>query len=58
MLNFARLRLVLMKDGRLVRTQVYTHQGACLVGDPTAYIMLGGELVWVRPGESVSFIEA
>ncbi len=49
---------VLFKDGTASRCMVFIWQGACLVGDPTAYVIRNGEMVWVVPGESVSFVEA
>jgi len=31
--------------------------GACLAGDPTAYVVRQGETVWVVPGESSEWVE-
>lgn len=53
-----RFRSVLFKDGSMGRHIVQIYQGACLVGDPTAYVYRGSNMVWVVPGESVEFIEA
>lgn len=50
--------LVIFKDGWSAFTPVYQHQGAAMVGDPTAYCFRYGKLVWVVPGVSVDFVEA
>lgn len=52
------MKTVLLKDGNLIRTIVWQYAGGAMVGDPTAYIMLGGRMVWVRPGQSVDFLES
>lgn len=52
------LRMVLFSDGSSGRYVVWIYTGACLAGDPTAYVVRGGSTVWVRPGESVEFVEA
>lgn len=49
--------LVLFKDGKLEFLPVYRYEGAALVGQPTAYVMRANQMVWVRPGVSVDFIE-
>ena len=49
--------LVLFADGTSGMYVVNVYGGACLIGDPTAYVMRNGERVWVKPGESVEFIE-
>jgi hypothetical protein len=51
-------KLVLFLDGRSGAFRVYVYGGACLAGQPAAYVIRGGGLVWVRPGESVEFVEA
>jgi hypothetical protein len=48
---------VLFLDGTCGCYQVYLYQGACLVGQSTAYVYRGGKLTWVKPGESVAFVE-
>lgn len=50
--------LVLFKDGKSGRFPLHLYLGACMAGDPTAYVIRGGETVWVKPGESVQFVEA
>lgn len=51
-------KLVQFKDGSREMHEVFLYEGACLVGDPTAYIQRGSITVWVKPGASVDFIEA
>lgn len=51
-------KLVLFKNGTSGRFYVNFYLGACMAGDPTAYIVVDGKMVWVKPGESVEFIEA
>ena len=58
MLNFSRPELVLFRDGHAAMLQVYVYQGACLVGDPTAYVYRNGQLTWVLPGQSAKWVEA
>jgi hypothetical protein len=50
-------RTVLFLDGTSQRCQVHVCGGACLVGWPTAYVIRDNQTVWVKPGESVSFVE-
>ena len=50
--------LVLFRDGTSGRFAVHRYDGACFTGDPTAYVYRNGVLTWVRPGESVSWVEA
>ncbi len=52
------LQTVLFHDGSFGRFPVYVHNGAALVGQPTAYVYRDNKLVWVRPGQSVDWIEA
>jgi hypothetical protein len=52
------LKFVLFKDGSSAVKQVYLYQGAALVGQATAYVMHAGKLVWVKPGQSVSWVQA
>ena len=49
---------ILFKNGQTGRHGVRVYQGACLVGQPTAYTIINGELIWLVPGESVEFVEA
>lgn len=56
--NFSNPQTVLFKNGSSKRLQVFIYQGAAMVGDPTAYVMVGNEMVWVIPGQSVSWMEA
>jgi hypothetical protein len=51
-------QVVLFKDGFVAVLPVSLYQGACLTGDPTAYVVFDGRLVWVRPGQSVQWVEA
>lgn len=50
-------RTVLFLDGTMARLPVFVYAGACLDGDPTAYVYRNGKMTWVIPGESVEFIE-
>lgn len=50
-------KLVLFRDGRLGRYVIHLYGGACFIGDPTAYIIVNGNIVWIKPGESVEFVE-
>ncbi len=50
--------MVLFKDGKSGWFVPNYYQGACMKGDPTAYVYRGEQLVWVKPGESVQFVEA
>ena len=53
------IRTVLLNSGKLIREIVHVYEGAVMVGDPTAYILIPRiGIVWVKPGESVSFVEA
>ncbi len=52
------LQTVLFKSGKIGRYVVFVYAGACLKGDPTRYIIRDGEMTWVKPGESVTWIEA
>lgn len=58
MLNFAKSQMVLFADGCSAMTQVFVYGGACLAGDPTAYVLRHGRMVWVKPGDSVEWVEA
>lgn len=50
--------LVLLKSGETTMAQVYISRGAALIGDPTCFFIgKNDEIVWVKPGESVQFIE-
>jgi hypothetical protein len=57
MTQFSRPSLVLFRDGKSAMAQIYIYGGACLAGDPTAYVIRHGEMIWVKPGESVEFVE-
>ncbi len=50
--------LVLFRDGTRSLHTVYLWTGGCFVGDPTAYCFRNGQQIWLKPGESVEFIEA
>ena len=50
-------RLVALCDGRQVAAEVKLVGGAALAGSPTAYCVVDGRRVWVKPGESVEFVE-
>ncbi len=52
------LQTVLFSDGKMARLPVMIYRGACMIGDPTAYVYRGESLVWVKPGESVAWVEA
>lgn len=52
-------RHVLFKDGTSGRYNINLYHGGALTGDPTAWVVRAdGMPVWVKPGESVEFIEA
>jgi hypothetical protein len=51
-----KLQMVLFLDGTSGRFEIFRYLGACLVGQPTCYIVRQG-IVWVKPGESVNWIE-
>jgi hypothetical protein len=51
------VRMVLCRDGVASRRQVFVTSGAAMVGDPTAFVQRDGRSVWVKPGESVDFVE-
>jgi len=55
---FNGLKTVLLTNGSLVRTHIYIYGGACFAGEPTAYIHHGGQIIWVKPGLSVEFLQA
>lgn len=52
------LQSVLLKSGAFVRREIMLYGGAALIGDPTAYFLSNGAMIWVRPGQSVDWIEA
>jgi hypothetical protein len=52
------MSLVLFRDGTKSRLPVYCCSGAALIGQPTAYVIRRGQLIWVVPGQSVEFVEA
>lgn len=49
---------ILFHDGTTQRLPVHAYGGACISGQPTAYVCRDGKLVWVVPGESVAWVEA
>lgn len=49
--------LVLFIDGTVGNYGVFIWRGPALIGDPTAYVFRDGRMVWVKPGESVRWIE-
>jgi hypothetical protein len=51
------IQFVMFKDGTIGRKVLHFYTGACFGGEPTAYVFRGSTLVWVKPGESVAFIE-
>jgi len=57
MMNFVQKYLVLFLDGSMARMVVYIYGGSCIAGQPTAYVLRDKRLVWVKPGESVDFVE-
>ena len=52
------MHTVLLKNGTVVKRELFLYGGAAMVGDPTAYFVSNGAIVWVKPGESVDWIEA
>ena len=58
MFNFSNPQMVLFHNGEVRKLQVFIYEGAALAGSPTAYVMHGGEMVWVVPGQSVAFVQA
>jgi len=51
-------QLVRFADGTHGNYPVFAYMGAAMKGDPTAYVYRAGRLVWVKPGESVAWVEA
>ena len=51
-------RLVRFANGTRKLCDVFAYQGACLVGQSTAYVMKGKRAVWVKPGRSTGFVES
>ena len=49
---------VLLKSGVLIIRRVLRYSGAAFSGDATAYVYYHDRLIWVKPGESVEWIEA
>jgi hypothetical protein len=58
MTTYQNKHAVLFRDGTSAMAHVYIYGGACMTGDPTAYVIRNGRWVWVVPGESISFVEA
>lgn len=48
---------ILFLDGKTSHLQIHIYMGACLSGQPGAYVYRNGQFTWVKPGESVSFVE-
>lgn len=44
-------------DGAIENHVIRLYGGASMIGDPTAYVMRNGELVWVRP-DPIGWLEA
>lgn len=51
------LGMVMMKSGQVFRLPIMFYYGACLTGDPTAFVLVNGSMVWIHPGESVEWME-
>jgi len=51
------MKTILFLDGVTAIKEVQIVGGACLVGQPTAYVVRYGQAVWVKPGKSVDFVE-
>jgi hypothetical protein len=49
---------ILLKSGEVIKRTIWTYNGPAFTGDPTAYIIYGEKIVWVKPGESVEWVEA
>lgn len=60
MYDWSRIKLkhITFKDNTCGRLQVKFYQGACLVGDPTAYVHRNGQLAWVRNDPHRGWVEA
>lgn len=54
----ASLATVLFRDGTKYKLEIHHYHGACLVGQPTAYVYRCGVLTWVKPGKSAPWVEA
>lgn len=52
------MKTVLFLDGTIGRHEVFAYSGGCLVGQSTAYVIRSGQMTWVKPGESVDWIES
>lgn len=57
MSNWSRLEHITFKDNTCGRFQVIFYSGACLVGDPTAYVYRNQQLVWVRNEPQSGWVE-
>lgn len=53
-----KLETVLFKDGKVGRCVVHSYLGGCMRGQATAFVYRDGKLVWVKPGESVDWMES
>lgn len=47
--DLTRPQWVRFLDGAMFKTVVHLYEGACLVGDPTAYAIRKDQVVWLRP---------
>lgn len=56
-MNWDNKRLVLFLDGTFGCHLVWRYDGACMNGQPTAYVRRDGRMCWVKPGASVEFVE-
>lgn len=48
---------ILFKDGKSGMYMRHNIDGACLIGEATVYVIRAGERVYVKPGESVDWVE-
>lgn len=53
-----KLKHITFKDNTCGRMEVNFYAGACMVGDPTAYVYRDGKLVWVRNDDQRGWVEA
>lgn len=49
---------ILFLDGSMGRYPIHVYPGACLTGQSTAYVIRNGGMTWVKPGESVGWVES
>lgn len=53
-----KLKSITFKDNSIGRMEVSFYFGACMVGDPTAYVYRNKQLVWVRNDPRLGWVEA